>query len=129
MPRDVHGIAQFAFAHDELLELQSLAVPEATDRFYVLWTLKEAFAKALGIPLVTALRSCSFTHDDGRWTARIPAAASWRAIVFKPRPALTLATAIVGPRRTTGGGWSCVEYPGDAAASWPCLATLTSDDH
>ncbi len=128
MPRDVCGIAQFAFAHDELLQLRSLAVPEATDHFYILWTLKEAFAKAFGIPLVTALRGCSFTHDDGRWTARIPSAASWRAIVFKPRPALTLSTVIVGPRRATGDEWSCVECPGVAAASWQCVETLASDD-
>ena len=122
--RDVHSIAQFAFAPDETREFRSLAEPEATERFYILWTLKEAFAKALGLPLLAAMRDCSFARCGGRWTTRVPLAAPWRAVVFAPRPALTLAAVIIGPRGVLGDDWKCREWPGTMAGSWRCLATL-----
>jgi 4'-phosphopantetheinyl transferase len=128
-PRDVHRIAQFAFAPDEVLQLRSLAVPEATARFYVLWTLKEAFTKALGLPLLAAARACSFGCFDDRWTADVPAVTPWRAIVFAPRPALTLAAVIMGPRNTRREDWICRELPGAEVESWRCLARLSSDDY
>jgi hypothetical protein len=127
-PRDVCSIAQFAFAPDEARELQSLAEPEATAQFYVLWTLKEAFAKALGMPLLAAMHECSFARRDGFFAARVPSGEPWRAIVFAPRPALTLAAVIVGPREIVCDYWRCLEWPGTAAGAWSCLATLTGDD-
>ena len=129
VPRDVRSIAQFAFAPDETRELRSLAEPEAITRFYILWTLKEAFAKALGMPLLAALRGCSFTSDGGGWTARVPATAPWRAVVFVPRPALTLAAVIIGPQNRLGSDWTCGEWPENMAGSWRCLATLAGGDH
>ncbi len=129
VPRDVHSIAQFAFAPVETREFRSLAEPEATERFYTLWTLKEAFAKAFGLPLLAAMRDCTFTHHGGRWTARIPPAAPWRAIVFAPRPALTLAAVIIGPRTAIRADWICREWPGTMAGSWRCLATLAGGEH
>ena len=128
-PRDVQSISRFAFAPDETRELLALAEPEATERFYILWTLKEAFAKALGIPLLAAMRDCSFSNRDGRWTARVPAAAPWRGIVFAPRPALTLAAVIIGSNDTRCDDWICREWPGTARGSWRCLATLADGDH
>lgn len=127
--RDVHSMAQFAFAPDEAQQLRSLAGPEATARFYILWTLKEAFAKALGLPLLAAMRDCSFAHHGGRWTARVPSAAPWRAIVFAPRPALTLAAVVIGSRGAMRDDWICREWPGIVAGSWRCLATLAGGDH
>lgn len=127
-PRDVHSIAQFAFTPDEVQQLRSLAGPEATARFYVLWTLKEAFAKALGMPLLSAMRDCSFARCGGRWTARVPPAAPWQAIVFAPRPALTLAAVIVGLRGALRDDWICREWPGAVTGSWRCLATIAGGD-
>jgi len=129
MPRDVRSIAQFAFAPDEARDLRSLAEPEAITRFYILWTLKEAFAKALGMPLLAALRGCSFTADDSSWTARVPPTAPWRAVVFMPRPALTLAAVVIGPKNRLGSDWTCREWPGTAMGSWRCLAILAGGDH
>lgn len=128
-PRDVRSIAQFAFASDEAREICSLAEPEATARFYMLWTLKEAFAKALGMPLLVALRECSFAIGGGLGSARVPSLLPWRAIVFAPRPALTLAAVIIGPRGATHDGWICREWPGAVEGSWRCLATLAGGDH
>jgi 4'-phosphopantetheinyl transferase len=124
-PRDVRSIAQFAFAPVEAEALYSLAEPEATAQFYLLWTLKEAFAKALGMPLMAALRECSFVRRDGCFTARVPLTAPWRAIVFAPRPALTLAAVVVGPREAGRDDWKCREWPGTAEGSWRRLATFT----
>ncbi len=128
MPRDVHSIAQFAFAPDEVQQLRSLAVTEAAARFYVLWTLKEAFAKALGLSLLAAMRVCSFGRHDDCWTARIPSGAPWRAIVFAPRPGLTLAAVVMGPRNAMRDVWKCKELPGTEEESWRCLATLAGAD-
>jgi len=128
-PRDVHSIAQFAFAPDETREFRSLVEPEATARFYILWTLKEAFAKALGLPLLAALRDCSFARHGGRWTGDVPLAGPWQAIVFAPRPALTLAAVIIGAGGAMRDDWICREWPGTVAGSWRCLATLAGGDH
>jgi phosphopantetheinyl transferase len=127
-PRDVRSIAQFAFAPDEAQALHSLAEPEATAQFYILWTLKEAFAKALGIPLLAAMRECSFARHDGCFTANVPPTAPWRAIVFAPRPALTLAAVIIGLREGLCDDWECREWPGTAEGSWRCLAELVGGD-
>jgi 4'-phosphopantetheinyl transferase len=124
VPRDVRSISQFAFSADEARELDSLAPHAATARFYLLWTLKEAFAKALAMPLLEALRDCSFTHRDGCWAGQIPTAEPWRATVFTPRPRLTLAAVIVGARDSPYGGWACREWPGPAVPPWPRVATL-----
>ena len=128
-PRDVHSIAQFAFAPEEAKDLRSLADTEATARFYILWTLKEAFAKALGLPLLAALRDCSFARHGGRWTGDVPLAGPWQAIVFAPRPALTLAAVIIGAGGAMRDDWICREWPGTVAGSWRCLATLAGGDH
>jgi phosphopantetheinyl transferase len=126
-PRDVRSIGQFAFAPAEVRQLLSLAGPEAMVRFYILWTLKEAFAKALGMPLLAATRACSFSCQDGHWSARIPTGPPWRAIVFAPRPALTLAAVMMGPLEALQHVWTCREWPGTEEGSWRRLATLAGD--
>ena len=122
--RDVHGIAEFAFASGEAQELRWLGEAAATAHFYVLWTLKEAFAKALGMPLLVATRECVFERCAGTLAASVPSSMPWQAIVFAPRPALTLAAVIVYPGEGTTDGWNCQEWPGSAAGVWPCLASF-----
>jgi phosphopantetheinyl transferase len=131
VPRDVYGIAEFAFASVEAQELRALGEPDATAHFYVLWTLKEAFAKALGMPLLAATRECMFELSAGSLAARIPSAVAWRAIVFAPRPTLTLAAVILDPGKGTIDGWigwKCREWPDVAGGAWPCLASFGSSD-
>jgi hypothetical protein len=125
-PRDVHGIAEFAFASGEAQELRSLGEPYATAHFYVLWTLKEAFAKALGMPLLVATRECMFERSEGSFTACVPSSMPWRAIVFAPRPTLTLAAVIVDPGEDVTKGWNCQEWPEPAVGAWPCLTSFGS---
>lgn len=120
--RDVRRLAGFAFAPEELPQLDSLAAAEARQRFYLLWTLKEAFAKALGIGLLAALRSCRFAAQDGRWQVAVPCAEPWQAAVFRPRPAIMLAAVVIGAGPDAGAGWACQEWPADAAGWRPVLA-------
>jgi hypothetical protein len=125
-PRDVHGIAEFAFASGEAQELRTLGDAEATAHFYVLWTLKEAFAKALGIPLLVATRECMFECSTGSFAACVPSSVPWQAIVFAPRPTLTLAAVIIDPGEGIADGWKCQEWPDTAVTAWPCLASFGS---
>jgi 4'-phosphopantetheinyl transferase len=122
--RDVHSIAEFTFAPSEAQELRSLGEPDATAHFYVLWTLKEAFAKALGLPLLVAMRECVFGRSAESFAACVPSSAPWQAIVFAPRPALTLAAVIVDPGERTTGDWKCREWPETEAGAWPCLMSF-----
>jgi len=125
-PRDVHSIAEFAFASGEAQELRTLGDADATAHFYVLWTLKEAFAKALGIPLLVAMRECMFERSTGSFAASVPSSVPWRAIVFAPRPTLTLAAVIIDPGEGITVGWKCQEWPQTAVGAWPCLTSLGS---
>ena len=89
-------MAEVAFSTAECALLDSL--DDAQDlcaTFYELWTLKEAFAKALRLPLVDALRQCRFVDADLDRRADVPTTQHWRATVFAPRPQLRLAMARV----------------------------------
>lgn len=66
-PRRVGAIAQRYFAAQELAELLALPEQQQLERFYDLWTLKEAYIKACGMGLAIPLQhfSYSFLGDDG----------------------------------------------------------------
>src|SRR5690606_3044228 len=59
-PRDVLSIARNTFGRAEHALLASLDGRRRERTFYVLWTMKEALAKALGLELLEALHGCSF---------------------------------------------------------------------
>jgi 4'-phosphopantetheinyl transferase len=63
--RDLLGIAQSFFHPDEFQQLQSIPEPEQANYFYRLWTLKEAFLKALGTGISAGLEKMHFYWDDG----------------------------------------------------------------
>jgi 4'-phosphopantetheinyl transferase len=121
-PRDVLRLARFAFAPAEAAQLETLPGEAALRHFYLLWTLKEACAKALGLPLLAALRECSFISEHQHWRASLPAGDRWSAGVWAPHPGLVLSVVVLGPAADTAG-WCCREWPG-APADWPLLAGL-----
>ncbi len=123
--RNVLGLAEFAFSSGELEQLRLLDPSAALERFYLLWTLKEAFAKALGIPLIPALRECQFLHLAEGWLGRVPTTESWCAMVCRPTSSLTLAAVVVGRRTEIGEEWDCEEWPSHTGAGWPRLASLS----
>lgn len=58
--RDLSGIAESYYHPQEFAQLQLLAGSERYDYFYRLWTLKEAFLKALGVGISAGLDKAAF---------------------------------------------------------------------
>jgi 4'-phosphopantetheinyl transferase len=119
-PRNFESIAEFAFAPQELDALRALPPAQRPARFYMLWVMKEALAKALQIPLLEALRHCVFARGPHGWTGTVNTRCSWRLAVFAPRPNFSLALATVdmnGEMRVRAHEW-----PIQRAAQWRTLA-------
>jgi phosphopantetheinyl transferase (holo-ACP synthase) len=126
-PRDLSRLARFAFSEDEHSQLEALADDAArAERFYILWTLKEAFAKALSLPLLTSLRQCTFLQTHGVWRGTVPTASAWVAHTFRASPALVLSVVAVLPESVSPEDFSVFthEWPEPTAQSWRTLATL-----
>jgi len=122
-PRNVLALADYAFNAGEAAALRSMAATDRLLRFHMLWTLKEAFAKALGLALLPALRSCRFDGANGRWTGSVPVESPWHAVVYSPRPGLVLAAAFVGEAGRNDP--ATAEWPRPQADNWPLLARVT----
>jgi 4'-phosphopantetheinyl transferase len=96
---DLMGIATRFFSAVEQRELAALSEAEQRDRFFALWTLKEAYIKARGMGLALALDGFSFQlegeairlnvssrlNDEGR---------DWQCGLLDPTPEHRLAWAI-----------------------------------
>jgi len=59
-------IARSYFSTTEIALLESLTETEANKQFFSLWTLKEAYLKALGSGLAGSLKSCRFLLNAQR---------------------------------------------------------------
>lgn len=94
--RDVTRLAKFAFSDSESEQLAALPAEARTERFYFLWTLKEAFAKALSLPLMESVRRCAFVYGDNGWQGSAPTSEAWSAWVFRPTPEMVLSVVAVG---------------------------------
>jgi 4'-phosphopantetheinyl transferase len=123
-------VARFAFAERECAQLDALATDGArAERFYILWTLKEAFAKALSLPLLASLRQCTFFEDGGAWRGSVPTESAWVARTFRASPTLVLSVVALLPERVSPENFSISvhEWPVPAVAPWHTLATMRSD--
>ena len=98
--RDELAIARRFFAADEIERLTALEGAARRQAFVTLWTVKEAYAKALGGPLVVGLRGATVRLDAGpvpvlqivdpgtsRWSLRLvePAPGYLGAVVAEGR--------------------------------------------
>jgi len=124
--RDFKGMASAAFSPTECEYLATIGDPSALcSTFYAFWTLKEAFAKALRLELVDALRQCRLIDATGARRAEVPTTRHWRAVVLAPRPQLMLTVAQVSeslePLRRA---LHTVEWPSPRATEWPVLMDL-----
>jgi 4'-phosphopantetheinyl transferase len=129
-PRDMERVARFAFAERECAQLDALATAGArVERFYILWTLKEAFAKALSLPLLASLRQCTFFEESGAWRGSVPTESAWVARTFRASPRLVLSVVALLPKHVSAGNFSVSthEWPAPAVAAWHTLAALRSD--
>ena len=124
VPRDVIRLASLSYSPAESQAIESLPEPERLIRFYVLWTLKEALAKALRLDLATALGSCVVHCASGVWTLTLPRTEPASCVVYAPRQHLVIAAAVVGGSRGSAAQWLCKEWPGGREVVWPRLATL-----
>jgi phosphopantetheinyl transferase (holo-ACP synthase) len=129
-PRDFSRLARFAFTEHEYAQLEALTTEaERVERFYILWTLKEAFAKALSLPLLGSLRQCAFLHVGGEWRGAVPTDSAWLARTFRPSPTLVLSAVALLPERVSPEDFriSTHEWPAAATtSSWRTLASLRS---
>ena len=128
-PREFCGMARIAYSAAECALLDSIDdQQDICAMFYELWTLKEAFAKALRLPLVDALRECRFADArfDGR--ADVPTTRHWRATVFAPRPRLRLAVArVADAQEHHDGPLDTLEWPRPRTSDWTVIRSLSGN--
>ena len=94
---DAAEIAARFFAPVEARLLAQLDADARRDRFFDLWTLKEAFVKALGVGLSMSLASLVFAVDAaGGVTLETPDidTTAWQFALFAPGPRHRLAVAV-----------------------------------
>ena len=95
---DAAEIAARFFAPAEAAHLMQLDADARRDRFFDLWTLKEALVKALGGGMAMSLSLLAFTiAPDGGVTLEAPPdveASSWQFALFAPGPRHRLAVAV-----------------------------------
>lgn len=97
---DVHALARSVFSEEERADLEALPPEAQRGRFFELWTLKEAYIKAVGQGLALPLRSISLQLAPGRAPRIgfappvIDDATQWWFHVVQPRPTHTLAVAV-----------------------------------
>jgi len=126
-PREFLGMASVAYCAAECSLLASLDDPQILcATFYELWTLKEAFAKALQLPLVDALQRCRFVDARLDRRADLPTTRYWRATVFAPRPQLRLAVALIADApEQLAAPIGTLEWPMPRTCDWTVTSSLT----
>jgi len=126
-PREFLGMANIAYSTDECALLASLDDPrDLCSTFYELWTLKEAFGKALQLPLVDALRQCRFVDGGLGRRADVPTNRHWHATVFAPRPQLRLAVArIADVPAQLDTPLEAFEWPQPRRCDWTVIRSIT----
>ena len=93
------------FAPEEAAELGKLPAADLCDRFFLTWTLKEAYIKALGRGLAQPLDSFAF-HLAGERPLRIDFSAAPPQDPRKWRFAARRTPAALRRRRVRGGRWT-----------------------
>jgi 4'-phosphopantetheinyl transferase len=100
--RQVHArrLIERFFSPEEAVEMGNLPSAELRDRFFLTWTLKEAYIKGLGRGLAQPLDSFSFRLTGAR-PRRIDFSAAhpqdpekWRFAIVEPRPRSVAALAV-----------------------------------
>ena len=127
-PRDGERLARFAFSSREREQLEALPPEARAERFYILWTLKESFAKALSLSLFASLSRCTFVEERGQWRGTVPTDSAWIAQSFRPSPTLVLSVVALLPNDVMPVNFSVStqEWPDASSQEWRTLATLHS---
>ena len=120
-PRDTLATADTAFTRSETRALEAVSDHDREQLFYAMWTVKEALAKVLQLPLMQALRACEVVVDGPEWHVRAPISAEGSVVVYQPRAELTLALAWIGEKLPIET-WC---WPPQQPASWPLIAAIS----
>jgi 4'-phosphopantetheinyl transferase len=94
------AIAQRFFCPEESQALERVSPARRSDRFWALWTLKEALVKAAGLDLFDGLSACAFRlRGRGRVAHTFPSprrapAGRWRFALLSPGRAHFVALAV-----------------------------------
>lgn len=113
--------ASTVFTKSEMRALEAAPGPEREQLFYAIWTVKEALAKVLQLPLMEALRSCEVLVDGPQWQVRAPMTDAGGVVLYQPRAQLTLAVAWIGAKLPIEA-W---DWPPQRRASWPLIAAIS----
>jgi 4'-phosphopantetheinyl transferase len=113
--------ASAVFTKSEMRALETAPGAEREQLFYAIWTVKEALAKVLQLPLMEALRSCEVLIDGPQWQVRAPMTDAGGVVLYRPRAELTLAVAWIGAKLPIET-W---DWPPQRPASWPLIAAIS----
>jgi 4'-phosphopantetheinyl transferase len=95
---DALGLAGRFFSPAEVAELQRCPDGTRLLRFIEIWTLKEAYVKAIGEGLSCPLHEFAFVFDDPRSvrfeSVDMPCAADWQFALFEPSDRHRMAVAV-----------------------------------
>ncbi|MEO8439078.1 MAG: 4'-phosphopantetheinyl transferase superfamily protein [Spartobacteria bacterium] len=96
---DLVALAERFFAPSEAAALRALPVVERSHRFYSLWTLKEAYAKARGLGFAFPFHRVAFQITKGVIETKFDPeiadrAAAWSFSLMRPTPQHWLAVAL-----------------------------------
>jgi len=119
--RDSLATARTAFNESEVRALQTVTGSRREHLFYAMWTVKEALAKALQLPLLEALRRFEVQVQGTVWRVEVPVSDPGCVAVYQPRPELTLAVACIGAAAAIET-WS---FPPPRPAGWPLIAAIS----
>ena len=92
---DVLAVAPRVVGRDELARLEAMPPDRRQERFLAGWTVREAWAKALGRGLSADLSLISL--DAAGRTIQAPEREDWTLALFRPEPGLLLALALHHP--------------------------------
>ncbi|MDR3416524.1 MAG: 4'-phosphopantetheinyl transferase superfamily protein [Nevskia sp.] len=102
--RNIHSIARMVFTDSEIAGLGLCSESEAVERFFRIWTLKEAFAKATGEGFSAELQRITFDRIEEtapalhRDCVTVPAPCEWTFLSSTPTPLHRLAVAVQARR-------------------------------
>lgn len=94
---DYEALVQSQFSREEFKMVNELSMDARVDRVIELWTLKEAFLKAVGQGLSGALDSIWFELDSNSIRFHAPEdfdVGKWKFALFSPQPRLRMAVVV-----------------------------------
>lgn len=99
--RDIYALAREVFSETEIVGLGRCSACDAVDRFFTIWTLKEAYIKATGQGFSASLKQIAFEVDGPAPLLRLdgtdmPTPQAWVFLSNAPTPQHKLAVAVHG---------------------------------